>query len=733
MLHPRKLLFAVVLSATLIRPSLAAAEDWSLCRIPSFLFVPANDMAIDETRIEAQTIASENNEVLHLVGEVNLQRRDQRIEADDIIIDKASDEINASGNVYFADSNYQIKGSSLRIDNRNNRAEFDQPVFEIQQRHARGEADSIEKIDEYRSLYRDLIYTSCDPEDKTWHLRASELEIDRESGRGSATHTTLYLQDIPFLYLPYFQFPVDDQRLSGLLTPSIGFADTTGTSLILPVYWNQAPNYDMTITPAWYDKLGFQLNTENRYLFGSQSGQVDLSYLDDNDFGNSRWFQQWRHQASLPYDVRAGLLLAETSDGDFFDDFSLVAPQYNDTRHLERYLRLNRGGNFWQSELLWQDYQTLDDDTAVTNRPYNRLPRFTVDAEPEAWSGGLLTPVHFEWVSFERDDSVTGNRSHFVPSLRVRSENSWYFFKPELQLAFTNYSLNDNPDGNSLHRALPTLGVDTGLIFEREAGSGDQWRQTLEPRLYFLYTPYEDQDDIPNFDTALAASTYSNLFRNNRFNGADRIGDASQVTFGLASRIFDNDSGAQLLNARMGQIFYFKDREVGLNGTIDEETRSDVIAEIDLWPTSNLTLSARLVYDPDQSDPEQSEFIDRDLSVNYRNQGLAANFGYYFTQNTLEQALVSLAYPINERWEMVAKLHHSLEFDKPVENLLGISYESCCWGLKILAGQTGDDTEDFAETDNSIYFEFTFKGLSQAGEDIDGQLFDSIPGYRPAF
>jgi len=724
----RKLLFAVLLSATLIRPTLAAEEDWSLCRIPSFLFVPVDDIAADETRIEAQAIASENSESLHLTGDVNLLRRDQRIEADDIVVDKSSDEITASGNVFFADSSYQIKSSSIRIDNRNNRAEFEQPLFEIQQRHARGEADSIEKIDEYRSRYRDLVYTSCDPDDKVWHLRASELEIDRESGRGTATHTTLYLQDIPFLYLPYFQFPVDDQRLSGLLTPGLGFDDRAGASVVLPIYWNQAPNYDMTITPAWYDKLGFQLSTENRYLFGSQRGQIDLSYLDDRDFGDSRWFKQWRHDTRLPFDIQAGLLLAETSDRDFFNDFPTVARQYNNTRHLERYLRLNRGGSVWQSELLWQDYQTLDEDTAIADRPYNRLPRFTFDAEPDAWRGGLLTPVSFEWVGFERDDSVTGNRSHFVPSLRLRSENSWYFFEPELQLAFTNYSLNDNPDGNSLHRALPTLGIDTGLIFDRDAGSDAQWRQTLEPRLYFLYTPYEDQDDIPDFDTSLATSTYNNLFRNNRFNGADRIGDANQVTLGLASQIFDNESGAQLLSARAGQIYYFEDRRVSLDGSRDEESTSDVIAEIDLWPQSTLSITTRLVYDP-----QESEFIDRDFSVNYSANGLAANLGYYFTEDALEQALVSLAYPINERWEVVAKLHHSLKFDEPVENLLGISYESCCWGLKILAGQTGDDINDFADTDSSIYFEFTFKGLSQAGQDIDGQLFDAIPGYRPAF
>ena len=733
LLPPRKLLLAVLVSATFIHPSVAVAEDWSMCRIPSILFETAHDIAVGETRIEAKTVASDDAESIRMTGDVSVLRRDQKIGADDVVIDKSNDTITASGNVFFSDPSYQIKSSKVRIDNRNNQAQFDESLFEMNQRHARGEAYSIEKIDDYRSHFKDLIYTTCDPGDNSWHMRAAELEMDRESGIGAATHATLYVQEVPIMYLPYFQFPIDDRRMSGILAPSISYSDTNGRGVTVPVYWNQGPNYDMTITPTWYHESGLQLNTENRYLFASHRGQLDLSYLDDSNYDDSRWFRQWQHRATLPFDLKGSLLFAEVSDEDFFFDFPTVAPQYSNTNHLERYLRLNRDEEFWSSELLVQDYDTLDDDTAIADRPYNSLPSFTFDVDSDILQGDLLTPVHFEWARFDRDDSVTGDRTHFVPSLGMRAENSWYFFQPELQLAVTDYQLEDNPDGNSLSRALPTLGVDTGLIFERDAGSQRQWRQTLEPRLYFLYTPYEDQDDIPDFDTAKTSATYNNLFSNNRFNGADRIGDAKQVTFGLTSRIFDNDSGHQWLDARVGQTFYFQDREVSLDGKTEDETRSDVIAEMNLKPLSTLTLSARLVYDPDQSEPDQSRFIDRDLSINYSNQGLVANFGYYYTGDTLEQALVSLVYPINERWEVVAKIQQSLKFNEPVENLFGISYESCCWGFKMLAGQTGNDTEDFAETENSIYFEFTFKGLGQAGQDIDSQLFEAIPGYRPSF
>ena len=377
---------------------------------------------------------------------------------------------------------------------------------------------------------------------------------------------------------------------------------------------------------------------------------------------------------------------------------------------------------------MWQDYKTLDPDIAVENRPYNRLPRLWLDAEPEPWPGGFETPLQLELVTFDRDDSISGNRGHAQVSIEWASADSWYFFEPDLQMALTDYRLDGSAGDDSISRALPTLAIDSGLVFERLAGSQKQWLHTFEPRLFFLHTPYEDQDDIPDFDTSLNARTYSNLFKNNRFTGVDRIGDATQVTLGLASRVFDNGSGDELMHLRLGQIFYFEDRRVSLDGSRDESSRSDVISELDIWPNPRTRIATRLVYE--QAD---HEIDDRELSIHYIDGGLAANFGYYFADNELEQTLLSLVYPFNDRWTLVAKYHHSLRFDRPVENLLGISYESCCWGLKILAGQSGDEDEDFADTDNSIFFELTLKGLSSAGTDIDSLLREAVPGYRPAF
>lgn len=728
MLRTHHLLLAGLLAAAPSAPTIAA-ENWDLCRVPVPLPVEAVTSSAGDTAVEADSVSSDDSERILFLGNVELNRGQQYIRADELQLDKRAGSLRASGNVVFQDSQYRLQSPRISIDQPRDRASFERPEFELYSRHARGSAERMERLDPERSRFVDLFYTSCDPDDRVWHLRAQEMNLDYASGRGTARHTRLYLQDVPFMYLPWFQFPVDDRRLSGLLAPRFGYSEDNGRELELPVYWNMAPNYDMTITPAWYEERGGQLNTENRYLFRRDHGQLDLSWIDDRSFDDTRWFQQWQHQSRPGLGTVADLRLADVSDGEYFDDFGSVAPQYNDISHLERYVSLARPGDFWEAELLWQDYKTLDEDTATEDRPYDRLPRLGLRGEFRSRPAALRAPLELEWVNFERDDSVTGERSHVTGSLIWRAEQSWYFVEPELLLAATDYRLDDNNLGDDrIDRAIPTFAIDSGLIFDRRTGPENRWRQTLEPRLYLLHTPYEQQDDIPDFDTSLLVSTYDNLFRNNRFSGADRIGDATQVTMGLASRLFDDSNGRELLLARAGQIYYFKDRRVSLDGSRDEANRSDLIAELDIWPNERTRVASRFVYDEDTDDIDE-----RDLSVNYADAGFAANIGYFFTDDELEQVVLSLAYPVDERWTLFAKYHQSLLFEKPVDHLLGLAYESCCWGIKILAGQSGDEDDDFGDTDNQVSIEITLKGLSDAGTDIDARLSEAIPGYQARF
>ncbi len=679
---------------SLLPTTLLADENWSLCRAPSYSF--------DSTRDDNLTIVEADQ----------MQRHANNI-------------LDFSGNVVFERFDLRLKAEHLRFDQQNHSGTLSSPEFDLRGRHGRGSADKITILDESRRHFDNIIYTSCDPGERDWHLSGNQFEIDDERGLGTAWHTILYFQDVPFFYFPYFQFPVDDRRMSGMLTPSISISNTDNSNLVIPIYWNIAPNFDTTFTPAWYPERGLLYQSEHRYLFQHNRGQFDFAQLDDKVENQSRWFNKWQHNSNYKEQNLSGyLLLQEVSDEDYLDDFSSLVPATDRTNHLDRKLLLSHSGEYWNSSLLWQNYQTVDSSIAATSRPYQRLPRLSIDSQYPVLENGLRFNVSSELVHFKRESSITGNRAHLLPTVSWDSNASWYFFKPQLQYALTQYELDNNSLGdNSIQRSIPIASIDSGLIFERIAGPGDGWLQTLEPRLYFVHIPYQDQSEIPDFDAALRSDSYTSFFTANRFSGADRIGDTDQVTFGLGSRIYDSDSGNQLAYARFAQVFYADDRLVSLGEGVQQQSRSNLIAHLDITPNANLKIGTTLIYHE-----ELEEFSERKFSINWARNGIAANLEHYFEDQELEQSLISVVYPVNENWTVFAKYHESHLFDMPVENIFGLNYESCCWGFKILASEVSDD--DFIETEKSLFFEFTLKGLSQAGYDVDNYLETAIPGYQ---
>ena len=703
-----------------------ADENWGLCRIPSFEFVDPRDPNQSSTEILAEQMSQEDNNLTKFSGQVELSRAGQTIRADELVLDSLTEQLQANGQIVFEDINFRLQAEALTLNQKDQSARFEETRFELAGQHARGSAEEIIKIDASRSRFQNILYTSCDPDDRDWHLKASELNIDQNSGRGTAKKATLYFQEIPFFYLPYIMFPIDDRRMSGMLTPLISYSDTRGGSIAVPLYWNIAPHTDATITPAWYSKRGLQWNSENRYLSQNQEGQLDLSYLDDGLSNSARWLIKWQHKADLGSSIEANILLQEVSDDLYFRDFESLTSERDGIDYLERHINFIHSSQSWETRLAWQDYQTLDQGIAISSQPYQRLPRLTINSLFKPLDNGLQFELRNEWVSFDRDSSVTGSRLHIAPSIAWSNTDSWYFFKPKLQYALTEYRLdNNNPNDNSISRSIPTLSLDTGLIFERVFSATRGWIQTLEPRLFYLNTPFEDQSDIPDFDTADLSQSYNNFFQANRFSGFDRIGDADQLTLGIGSRIISKKSGEELFNFTLGQIHYRQDRRVSLDNTTAVDSKSNLIMQLSVTPSPGWRIGLNLVRQPDKT------LAQKDLSINYQDQGFAANIEYFFTDQELEQYLLSAAYPLNDRWTIVAKYHQSLLFDEPVENLFGLSYESCCWGFKILASQTSDD--NFVETDQTIYFELTLKGLSQVGQDIDTRLIDSIPGYQTQF
>jgi LPS-assembly protein len=269
--------------------------------------------------------------------------------------------------------------------------------------------------------------------------------------------------------------------------------------------------------------------------------------------------------------------------------------------------------------------------------------------------------------------------------------------------------------------------LDGGLTLERPSGSKQQRVQTFEPRFMYLYVPYRNQDDLPLFDTDPADLNLVQLFRTNRYVGADRLSNANQVSIGVTSRLLSASTGQQYLTATIGQAFYFDEPKVALPGEVlDDGETSDMIAELALTAYRNWNVRMGVQFDPGDSRSEKG-----DVRFQYRpDGGHVMNLGYRFRRDSIEQVDASVAWPISDQWSGYGRVVYSLEDSTSIDQFAGVEYRSCCWKLRVVGRRYVSNRA--GEMDTSVLLQLELNGLSSVGTGADTFLERSIGGYSPA-
>ena len=716
-----------LLLALLPTHPLQASNDWSLCRVPLYTppSAPAETTGTAATVIEANRLFSLDGRILEFRGEVKLDQPPRRIEAEHLRIDRSDQRIEAEGPLIYSDGDLRLEAEQLQLWRDPDRGRLEQVRFTLAENHLRGNARQVLLRSDQVSRFDSVRYSTCDPGSEAWSLSASRLDIDQESGRGTALNSVLRLGGLPVLYLPWMQFPIDDRRLSGLLVPTLESSERNGDLLRLPLYWNLAPNYDMTLTPFASSRRGTGLDTETRYLFASHSGQLDLSSIDDEETGRHRWLERWSNESELPGGIHARLLYQKVSDGDYLDDFEPPATGQN-RDWLKSELQFSATPQGWEASLLYDRYQALNLDKPVSERPYERWPQLELNRLFLDREGRWTLDWKSQWTQFRHDSNLEGERLWITPALRYRLESAAGYLQPALRLDLAEYRLDQDFNGErEPDRSLAIASLDSGLVFERLAGDTRAWRQTLEPRLYLLYAPYRDQTGLPDFDSSKLPENLDNLFVDNRFSGGDRVGDAQQISLSLSSRLYDADN-REVLSLTLAQAHWLEPRRVSLDGQTDNRDRSPLMARLRYAPSAAWTLELSSAYDQDAGEPEQG-----DIALRHDRDGRVLNLEYHLRRDKLEQSTISLVYPLSGQWQLFAKRQYSVRRQKPVENLGGIAWQSCCWGFKLLYREAAD--RDITRIDRSVLFQLTLKGLGSAGKSIDSIAESAILGYHPAF
>jgi LPS-assembly protein len=236
--------------------------------------------------------------------------------------------------------------------------------------------------------------------------------------------------------------------------------------------------------------------------------------------------------------------------------------------------------------------------------------------------------------------------------------------------------------------------------------------------------PYRDQTELPVFDTGLPDLNLVQLFRRNRYVGADRLSDANQVSFGVTSRMLDANDGRQFLSATFGQTYYFDTPRVTLPGeTPPERKTSNFISQLELTAYRDWNINLGHEWNPELSESEKTE-----LALQYRPANdKVINAGYRFRRDLIKQVDASVAWPVAKSWNVYARAVYSLLDDALIEEFAGLEYSSCCWKIRMVQRRYVSDRT--GERDSSIALQIELKGLGNVGVPIDAFLQRSIRGY----
>ena len=747
-----------------------------------------NEASNSETTFVSDSGLSQlTQSLISIDGKVRVQQGDRYILNDNTTsINTDTDIILMDGNIVFREPGFLMLGSSAYIDGENATSRVENAEYVLHNSVAHGIANSIVySSDSGLVSIENGEFSRCEPGDSFWRLSADNIILDRSTNRGFAKNVSLRIGDTPIFYYPgTLPFPLGDERISGFLAPSTGSTRSGGFDFELPYYLNLAPNYDATLSPRLISDRGVLAGIETRYLSNWSMNTLNLAGLSgdklydpstagtlgsDSPLSEDRWFLGFEHFGLLGRNWSTFVDYNAVSDRDYFYDLGSNGLNLTSRTHLNRQGRIDFNSDILRAGINVQRIDIIDPFFSTSNisKPFDRLPQFEIESGAELW-GGLRIGIKTEFSSFDRKLEeaaltnlelqngalVNGDRLIIEPELGWSVEKPGWFIRTKGKYTHTEYKLQNQAISTLKD---PKLGIenysfDSGLIFERKLARSEQgWRSTIEPRIYYLNSEFEDQRKLPLFDTSELNFSFNQLFRDDRFSGGDRIGDADQVTFGVTTRLL-NPKGKETARASIGQIRYFRDRLVTIASPLHERlsrystqtNRSSILGEV------AFTLNDSWRFNSDAQWNEEKQEIDEGaiqlryqgdedhlFNVAYRVRNLIPTSMFmipFDIDSRIRQTDVSAVWPISANWRVLGRFNYDHSNSRNLETFAGLEWSNCCATIRLIGREWVDEDELFLpnmEPNNGVFVQVILNGFGNlTGGGLSSLLSDSIWGFR---
>jgi LPS-assembly protein len=694
-------------------------------------------------------------------GDAVLRKAGTTISADRLEYDQPTDQAKASGHVRINRGGNVYEGPLLELKVEKFEGYFKEPSYQFLQNDAHGEAERAEFLDESHTIIRNASYTTCrrlpGPDwIPGWILRATTITLDNDEDIGLAQGAVLSFKGVPILPVPAISFPLSDKRRSGVLPPTWGQDTVNGSQLTVPYYWNIAPNRDATITPTLMTQRGVDMGGEFRYLEPTYSGTVRANYMAADKLRDAdRWGLAYVHTGSVSTGlsgvspVGVAVNINRVSDDNYWRDFTGTSSATLTQRLLSSAVGASWGRGAFSSSVQVLKWQTLQDVTAPIVPPYDRVPQLAA-RYAVANVRGFDWSVDGDFTQFEADRSRTLQPNSQRAFTVLQLSRPWIapagFFTPKLQLHAAAYQF-DAPLSNAARSAdsvVPTFSLDSGLVFERDMSLlGRDFVQTLEPRAFYVYTPYRNQSLLPNYDTGANDFNFATIYTENAFGGHDKISDNNLLTLGVTTRFLDPETGAQVARFGLAQRLRYEVQQVTLTPTDAPQAAglSDVLLGASVNVNNHWAVDSTVQYNPKTDQSTRSTVGARYSPSNYR----VLNAAYRFQRDLSEQVEVSWQWPLNDLWGDrgrdlgagrgqgegryygVGRMNYSMNEGRMVDTLLGVEYDAGCWLGRVVLQRTQTSIDSATQ---SLMFQLEFVGFTKLGISPQAALKSNISRYQ---
>ena len=722
-------------------------------------------------RVNALSTEAQSDSVAILEGDVNIAQGYRQIRSNSAIVDQENRRITLIGNVRFREPNMLLTGNHALLKLDSEEVHIENPIYVLHQASVRGSAKLLRRKPNGVILIEDSSFTGCEPDVDTWKLQSSEITLDQNSGFATVKNARLDIGKVPVFYFPYAKFPISERRSSGLLFPSISNDQENGLDFSQPIYWNLAPNYDATITPRSIQHRGLGIEAKFRHLNSWSTNEITAGFLGNDkggkhDYapdsvsglypnqGEDRYRVQLKHQGNFSKSWSSLIDFSQVSDKNYLSDIGQIGEEYNNPTHLRRAGAIGYQTDHWQFSVESQDYQSI---TRGLSDPYKIVAKLTLNGSFR-YANSVVIGMHNQQTEFAHDalNFVSGGRTTLNYKIGWDKRWDWGYLKPNISLRYLDYQLDkeilntENFGYDSISSiTVPTISFDSGIVFEKESQLFAGYDQTLEPRLFYVNSEFRDQQYLPDFDTKEITPAYSQLFRENRFVGGDRISDDHRLSIGLSTSLVNQNNGREKIRASIAQALYFDDRKVSLSDAGQENTnlvskKSAIAFELffrlnDQWQFNN-----EAIYNNQYKHWEKTA-----ASLYYRHQDTLFNLSYRFskldnplsrdavTQSPIEQLDMSFYMPMNNDFSWVGRWHHDFTNNRELEVFSGFEYNNCCWRAGIVLRRWLDRQNDTlmpereAELRNGIFLQLQFKGIAGTSGRVASILKKGIYGYEP--